>query len=188
MPALGGQALGASSPLCTREAFTDTSRPSSAPFVVCKRRRRNIVYARAEQQHASVKREERQWQTELAPRQPLARVPDSLKVASVLSSVDFDLESSDNATHHHRIAGPQNIIGAKWTELPSRWKVVAATSLAFVICNMVSSSQLPQSARYIMSLLHSKIAVRLSVQRLWSCNWLLLHLDCLSVLAKTSDS
>ena len=160
MPALGGQALDASSPSYTPEAFTDSSRPSLAPFVVCKRRRRNIVFARSEQQHPSIKREERQWQNELAPRQPLARVPDSLKVASVHSSVDFDLESSDDATHQHRIAGPQNIVGAKWTELPSRWKVVAATSLAFVICNMVSSSQLPQSAHYIMLLLHCKIAVR----------------------------
>lgn len=115
-----------------------------APAVVCNRkRRREFGIIRAEAKHASSKREERLWQNELAPRQPLARAPDSLKVASVLSSVDFDLESPDRVTSQQHVAGPQNPISAKWRELPSRWKVVTATSLAFVICNMVSSVHLP---------------------------------------------
>ena len=101
------------------------------------------MVARAEQQHVSAKREERLWQSELAPRQPSARAPDSLKVASVLNSVDFDLENSEEAAPQHRIPGRQNPLTEKWRELPSRWKVVAATSMAFVICNMVDSSHLP---------------------------------------------
>ncbi len=102
-----------------------------------------MVVARAEQQHVSAKREERLWQSELAPRQPSARAPDSLKAASVLNSVDFDLENSDEAAPQHRTAGPQNALTEKWRDLPSRWKVVAATSMAFVICNMVGSTHLP---------------------------------------------
>ena len=102
-----------------------------------------MVVARAEQQHVCAKREERLWQSELAPRQPSARAPDSLKVASVLNSVDFDLENSDEAAPQHHAASSQNALTEKWRELPSRWKVVAATSLAFVICNMVGSTHLP---------------------------------------------
>ena len=143
MPALSGQALGGLSPVCVRETQSDSSRPLVVPCRVCKRRRREVVVARAEQQHVSAKREERVWQSELAPRQPSARAPDSLKVASVLNSVDFDLDSSEEAVPEHRIAGRQNPLAEKWRDLPSRWKVVAATSMAFVICNMVGSSHLP---------------------------------------------
>ena len=140
MPAPVGQALGTTPLQSNHGTFHVGNRPSSTSFVSCKRQRREV--ARAENKHVSSRREERLWQSELAPRQPLARAPDSLKVASVLKSGDFDLESLDEQIAEHVKAGPQNAISRKWKELPSRWKVVAATSMAFVICNMVSVSSL----------------------------------------------
>ena len=151
MPALSGQALGAPPHGCIHTAYHDSSRPLGAPFVVCKRRRREAVAVRADHPHGSSKREERLWQSELAPRQPLARAPDSLKVASVLHSRDFDLDSSEETASERPAAGFQNPVSEKWRALPSRWKVVAATSLAFVICNMVNSAHLPPSARFSLA-------------------------------------
>lgn len=148
MHALSGQALCASPYRCIHGAYHDSSRPLVAPFVVCKRRRREAAAVRADHPHASSKREERLWQSELAPRQPLARAPDSLKVASVLNSGDFDLDSSEETASERPAVGSQNPVSERWRALPSRWKVVAATSLAFVICNMVSSTHLPPSAHF----------------------------------------
>ncbi len=136
-----------------------------------------MIVARAEQQHVSAKREERLWQSELAPRQPSARAPDSLKVASVLNSVDYDLESSDEAVPQHRTAGPQNALTEKWRELPSRWKVVAATSLAFVICNMVGSSHLPLPFHRIACVRWMRRGIVKLIGRLSACLLLSAFLD-----------
>jgi hypothetical protein len=82
-------------------------------------------------------REESEWRSELEPKQPLARPPDGLNVVSALSSVDFDLDSSDTSGRVRRDWGLLNAVADRWDELPARWKMITATSLAFVICNMV---------------------------------------------------
>lgn len=84
-------------------------------------------------------REEKVWRSELEPKQPLARPPEGLNVVSVLSSVDVDLETSLTGTQR-RDWGVLAPVADRWEVLPARWKVVAATSLAFVICNMVGFS------------------------------------------------
>lgn len=116
---------------------------SRAQASVCRcrdvRRRASVIVgaARRESQRKD-QRDEKVWRSELEPRQPLARPPEGLNVVSVLSSVDVDLETSLMTSRQRRDWGVLNAVVDRWDFLPARWKVVAATSLAFVICNMVS--------------------------------------------------
>lgn len=115
----------------------------SAQASVCRcrdvrRRVSTIVRASRREAEREQYREEKAWRSELEPKQPLARPPEGLNVVSVLSSVDVDLESSLIAGTQRRDWGVLSPITDRWDVLPARWKVVAATSLAFVICNMVS--------------------------------------------------
>lgn len=102
-------------------------------------RRRTVTVPRAEGRKSRTEqyREERVWRSELEPRQPAARPPEGLNVVSVLSSVELDLDTSDTLLRERKDWGPFNPVAQRWEELPSRWKMIAATSLAFVICNMV---------------------------------------------------
>ena len=106
----------------------------------CLKGRQGVSRAARALQETSTKEahgKERLWQSELEPRQPLARPAETLHTVSVLSSVDIDLDSSSAASRERKDWGMLNSLVDRWEYLPARWKVVTATSLAFVICNMV---------------------------------------------------
>ncbi len=139
MVAHSGSLLGSSRPVIGLEGLGG----SRAQASVCRcrdARKRTHVLVEAVKRDSKRKdqREEKVWRSELEPRQPLARPPEGLNIVSVLSSVDVDLESSHLTGRQRRDWGVLNALVDRWDFLPARWKVVAATSLAFVICNMVS--------------------------------------------------
>ncbi|EIE18552.1 MFS general substrate transporter, partial [Coccomyxa subellipsoidea C-169] len=137
MVAHSGSLLGSSRPVIGLERLGG----SRAQASVCRcrdARKRTHVLVEAVKRDSKRKdqREEKVWRSELEPRQPLARPPEGLNIVSVLSSVDVDLESSHLTGRQRRDWGVLNALVDRWDFLPARWKVVAATSLAFVICNM----------------------------------------------------
>jgi len=138
MIAQTGTKLGSSKPVSGSE---DLGRSRVQPNICRCRdiRRKAYKVVRAAQRDGQKEkyREERVWRSELEPRQPLARPPEGLNTVSVLSSVDVDLETSLMTCSQRRDWGILNALVDRWDFLPARWKVVAATSLAFVICNMV---------------------------------------------------
>ena len=113
----------------------------------CRKARQRVSKAVARVQPDPARKESRRkeklWQTELEPRQPLPRPAEGLNTVSVLSSVDIDFESSLAPVAERSTSwGVLSPLLDRWEHLPARWKVVTATSLAFVICNMVGPSSL----------------------------------------------
>jgi hypothetical protein len=134
-PALSGAAAGIFRPLGTVDEGRLQAKPSR-----CRRARHAVsVLARIKRDSARTEahRKERIWESELEPRQPLARPAEGLHTVSVLQSVDVDLDSSPGPAAQHRDWGALSPLLGRWEAVPARWKVVTATSLAFVICNMV---------------------------------------------------
>lgn len=143
MIAQTGSKLGSSKPVsCLEDLGRSRVKPSVCRCRDVRRRAYEVVRAAQRDSQKEKFREERVWRSELEPRQPLARPPEGLNTVSVLSSVDVDLETSIMTCSQRRDWGIFNGLVDRWDFLPARWKVVAATSLAFVICNMVRTNTL----------------------------------------------
>ena len=92
---------------------------------------------------------EREWEGEFAPGHRLARClqPEAVQSSSPRSSVDSTSTSSLDSWDEEYDFGQEEpeashglfyrLFGRFWDELPARYKLVFATSMAFVLCNMV---------------------------------------------------
>lgn len=126
---------------------------------------RAVARVQADPARKESRRKEKLWQSELEPRQALARPAEGLNTVSVLSSADIDFDSSlAPAAERSTSWGVLNPLLDRWEHLPARWKVVTATSLAFVICNMVRP--------YGQLLLSASVPCTAAWSRLPQCMWI----------------
>ena len=130
--------------LCRAQFRQRQQSSSRAAFV--RRKAARVVAAKSVQK-------EREWEGEFAPGHRLAKrlqseaVQNSSSASSIDSTGSFDSLDEEydfgqgQPTASHGLF--HKLLGHFWDDLPARYKLVFATSMAFVLCNMVSLYQLP---------------------------------------------
>ena len=118
---------------------------------------------------------ESDWENEFAPGHRLAKRSQldfeqlqSSPSGSSLDSGSFDVNGSfDGSQDDYEFNGSQTpadqsvlhrVFGRHWEELPAKYKLVFATSMAFVLCNMVQS---PPNLTSFICCLHSNMEDKL---------------------------
>ena len=128
--------------LCRAQLKHRQQSSSRAAFVTSKAAR--VVAAKGVQK-------ETEWEGEFAPGHRLAKrlqsesVQGSPSGSSTSSTSSFDSLDEEYDFHQGQPAASHGLfhklLGHFWDDLPARYKLVFATSMAFVLCNMVSICQ-----------------------------------------------
>lgn len=92
---------------------------------------------------------EKDWEREFSPGHRVAKRSElecdqshSSASSSSIDSISYDSSEDDYQFNSSQSPANQNIVhklvGRHWDDLPAKYKLVFATSMAFVLCNMVS--------------------------------------------------